>query len=157
MKKGEKGIFDVPMGSHYGVEVCELVGIYLTGKLSSIIDKKNVGLCKDDGFSVIENTNGPKLDDLRKDAIAIFHNVELEITIDINLTTTDFLDVTLDLFTGKYHPCRKPNDSPLYVNANSNHPPTILKQLPSMEGTCLSSLLINKDEFNKANLYIKRL
>ena len=82
MKKGEKGIFDVPMGSHYGVEVCELVGIYLTGKLSSIIDKKNVGLCKDDGFSVIENTNGPKLDDLRKDAIAIFHNVELEITID---------------------------------------------------------------------------
>ena len=137
MKKGEKGLFDVTVGSHYSVEVFELFGIYLIGKLSNIIDKKNIGLCRDDGFSVIEKANGPKLDDLRKDAIAIFHYEELKITIDKNLTTTNFLDVTLDLFTGKYYPYRKPNDCPLYVNANSNHPATILKQLPTMEDTCL--------------------
>ena len=76
-------------------------------------------------MSPIENTNGPKLDRLRKDVIAIFYNEGLKIAIDTYLTTTDFLDVTLDLFTGKYFPYRKPNDNPLYVNAHSNHPTNI--------------------------------
>ena len=49
-----------------------------------------------------------------------------------------------------YYPYRKPNDRPLYVNANSNHPPTILKQLPTMVNTRLSLLSINEDEFDKA-------
>ena len=87
---------------------------------------------------------------MRKDIIAIFHNEGLKITSDTNFTTTDFLDVTLDLCTGKYYPYRKPNDRPLYVNANSNHPPTILKQLPTMVNTRLSLLSINEDEFDKA-------
>ena len=55
------------------------------------------------GCLVLKNANGSKLDCLRKDVIAIFHNEGLKITIDTNLTTTDFLDVTLDLFTGKYY------------------------------------------------------
>ena len=148
MKKGENPLSDVTMGLHDGVEVCELVGIYLFGKLSNIID--------DNGLSVIENANGAKLDRLRKDVIAIFHNEGLKITIDTNLTTADFLDVTLDLFTRKYFPYRKPNDSPLYVNASSNHPPNILEQVPTMVNTRLSSLPINEDEFNKAKpLYEK--
>ena len=33
MKKGENPLSDVTMGLHDGVEVCELVGIYLFGKL----------------------------------------------------------------------------------------------------------------------------
>ena len=52
-----------------------------------------MGLYRDDWLSVIENANGPKLDRLRKNVVAIFHNEELKITIDTNLTTTDFLDV----------------------------------------------------------------
>ena len=150
MKKGENALFDVTMGSYDGGEICELVGIYLLGKLSNIVDRNNIGLYRDDGLCVIENANGPKLDRLRKDIIAIFHNEGLKITIDTNLTTTDFLDVTLDLCTGKYYPYRKPNNRPLYVNANSNHPPTILKQLPTMVNTRLSLLSINEYEFDKA-------
>ena len=42
-----------------------------------------------------ENLNRPKRDCWRKDIIAISHNEGLKITIDTNLTTTDFLDVTL--------------------------------------------------------------
>ena len=106
----------------------------------------------------IENTNGPKLDCWRKDVIAIFHNEEPKITIDTNLTTADFLDVTLDEFTGKYFPYRKPNYSPLYANVNSNHPPNIFEQLPTMLNIRLSSLSINEDESNKAKrLYEKAL
>ena len=55
-------------------------------------------------MSGIESGNRSKLDRLRKDLIAIFYNEGLKITIDINLTNTDLLDVTLDLFTGKYYP-----------------------------------------------------
>ena len=50
------------------------------------------------------------------------------------LTTTAcfiFLDVTFDVSTGKYKPYRKPNDDPLYINKHSNHPPSILRQLPT--------------------------
>ena len=109
-------------------------------------------------YNVIENANGSKLDRLRKNVIAIFHNEGLKITIDTNLAITDFLDVTLELFTGKYFPYRKSNDSPLYLNANSNHPPNTLEQLPTVVNIRLSSLSINEDEFNKAkSLYEKAL
>ena len=158
MKKVESALFDVTIGSHDGAEVCELVGIYLLGKLSSIMYEKNIGLCRGDRLCVIENANGSKLDGLRKDAFAIFHNVGLKITIDTNLITMDLLDVTLNLITGKYYPYRKPNNHPIYVNANFNHPPTILTQLPTMVNTRLSSLSINEEEFNKAKpLYKKAL
>lgn len=43
---------------------------------------------KDDGLSVAEKSNRPKLNCLRKDLIAIFHNEELNIIFDTNLTTT---------------------------------------------------------------------
>ena len=33
MKKGENALFDVTMEPHKGTEVCELVSIYLLGKL----------------------------------------------------------------------------------------------------------------------------
>ena len=115
MKKGENALFDGTKGLYNGADVHELVGIYLLGKLSNIIDKKKTGLYRDDWLSVIGNANGLKLDRLRKDVIAILHNEGLNITIDSNLTTTDFLDVTLDLFLGKYSPYRKPNDCPLFV------------------------------------------
>ena len=93
--KGENALFGVTKGSPDGAEFCELVGIYLLGQLSNIIDKENIGLYRDDGLSVIENANELKLNRWRKDAIPIFHNEGLKITIDTNLTTTDFLDVTL--------------------------------------------------------------
>ena len=89
------------MGLHDRVEVCHFVASYLLGKLLNIIVKKKIGLYRDDGLPIIENVNGPKLDLLRKDIVAILHNERLKITIATNLTTTDFLDVTLDLFFGK--------------------------------------------------------
>ena len=48
-----------------------------------------------------------------------------------NFHVVNFLDVTFDLSTGKYKPYRKPNDDPLYINKHSNHPPSILRQLPT--------------------------
>ena len=75
-------------------------------RLSTVIDKSSVGY-RDDGLAAINNANGPKLDRIRKDIIALFKEEGLSITIEANLMETDFLDVTFNLATKKYFPFRK--------------------------------------------------
>ena len=138
------------MGSFDGAEICEIVGLYLLDKLSNLLGKENVGLYRDDGLAAINSCSGPVLDRTRKNIIALFKKEGLNITIETNLAETDFLDVTLNLVTGKYLPYRKPNSDPLYINVKSNHPPTIIKDLPKMINKRLSDLSCNEDEFKKA-------
>ena len=128
------------MGSYDGAEICELVGLYLLNQLSIVIDKSSVGLYRDDGLAAINNANGPKLDRIRKDIIALFKEEGLSITIETNLIETDFLGVTLNLVTKKCFPFQKANNTPLYINAFSNHPPTIIKQLLKMINKRISDL-----------------
>ena len=148
--KKEGDLFDVTMGSLDGAEVCELVGLYLLDKLSPITGKLNTGLYRDDGLCAINTCSPRRLDKLRKDITAMFKEEGLSITIEINLLATDFLDVTLDLFNNKYYPYRKPNNNQLYINAKSNHPEPIIKELPMMIARRLSDLSCSQDEFNKA-------
>ena len=148
-KKNSTNMFDVTMGSFDGAEICELVGLLLLNDLSTLVGKENVGLYRDDGLTVVDNATGPKLDRIRKDIIALFRQHELTITIDTNLTIVEFLDVVFDLYRNRYYPYRKPNDEPLYINAESNHPSTILKQLPEMINDRVSKLSCNVREFNK--------
>ena len=126
------------MESFDGAEVFELVGLYLLDKLSKLLGMDNVGLYRDDGLFAVKSTSGPVLDKMRKNIITLFKNEGLGITIDTNLTETDFLDVTFNLATGKFFPYRKPNNIPLYINVKSNHPPSIIKDLPKMINKRLS-------------------
>ena len=48
VKNNDDPLFDVTMGSFYGAEVCELVGLHLFSKISVLIDSDNVGLCRDE-------------------------------------------------------------------------------------------------------------
>ena len=64
----------------------------------------------------------------------------MSITVDTNLVETDFLDVTFNLSTPKYYPYNKANNAPLYIYANSNHPFSIVKQLPKMVNKRMSDL-----------------
>ena len=75
-----------------------------------------------------------------KDLISLFKDEGLSITIDTNLIETDFLDVSFNLNTGKYFPFNKPNKLPLYIHSKSNHPPSIINQLPSMTNKCIPNL-----------------
>ena len=40
-------------------EVCDLVGSYLLKKVLNIVDKKSVGLYRDDGLAILQNLLGP--------------------------------------------------------------------------------------------------
>jgi hypothetical protein len=150
VKKSGDEQFDVTMGSYDGAKVCELDGTYLLSKLSPVLGRDSVGLYRDDGLAAIGSRSGRRLDQLRKQIVQIFKSEGLSITIDINLHCTDFLDVMFDLDTNKYSPYRKPNNKPLYIHTKSNHPPTIIKELPDMINRRLTDLSCNEEEFNKA-------
>ena len=79
-----------------------------------------------------------------------FEQFGLKITAESNLYVVNFLDVIFDLSTGKYKPYRKPNDDPLYINKHSNHPPSILRQLPTSINKRISTLSSGKQTFEDA-------
>ena len=133
VKKGNNSLLDLKMRSFDGAGICRLHLLYLSNQLSTVIGKCSVTLYRDDELAAINKANGRKLDKIRKSIIALFKEVGLSITIETNLIETDFLEVTFNLTTKKYFPFRKANNTPLYINlyinAFSNHPHTIIKQL----------------------------
>ena len=80
------------------------------------------------------NETPRNIDIIKKDIREVFndHNVDhnLDITIEANKKTVDYLDITLDLRTGAFKPYSYPNNVPLYVHRQSNHPPSIFRNIP---------------------------
>ena len=146
VKKGNS-IFNVGMGSYDSAETCDLVGLYLLSKLQHL--KVNLGLYRDDGLGVCALTNR-QVDIIKKEICKIFEKHNLRITIEVNKKVVDFLDVTFNLDTGDFKPFMKPNDTPLYVNRNSNHPPSIIKNLPAGINKRLSSISATEGVFKNA-------
>ena len=106
---------DVTMGSFDGAELCELVRLYILHLLSSMFNKDQVGLYRDDGLAALK-LYGPEFDRARKDIVQTFKDCDLHVTVEILLHQTDFLAVTFDLPTGRYRLYRKPNNEPLYIH-----------------------------------------
>ncbi|XP_065190597.1 uncharacterized protein LOC135821526 [Sycon ciliatum] len=150
MKKDKDEIFDVTMGSHDGAEACELVGAFILSKLVPIFGKENVGLYRDDGLAILRKANGHRADRVRKDVIEAFRKLGLRITIDTNMKAVNFLDITMNIATGIYKPYRKPNDTPLYVNTKSNHPPSVIKSIPVGVNKRLVSISCTKEVLEQA-------
>ena len=129
--------------------ICELVELYFLNRLTIVIDKSTVGLYSDDGLAAKKNVNGPKLDRIRKDIIALFKEGGISVTIEIHFTGTDFLDVSFNLATKKYFPFQKVNNTPLYINAFYNHPHTIITEFLKIIHKRISDLSCNKEPFDK--------
>ncbi len=62
----------------------------------------------------------------------------------------NFLDVTFDLNNENFKPYRKPNDDPLYINRHSKHPPSIIKQLPTLINKCILALSADEQTFHES-------
>ena len=120
IKKEVNKDFDVTIGSFDGAEVCELVGLYILHTLSTKYGKNLNDIYRDDKLACFENFSGPQADQIRKDFIYLFRKeFQLSIVCESNLKFVNFLDVTLDLTTGKHKP----------YNVKSNDPPNIIKNL----------------------------
>ena len=149
MKAKSQDLFDVTMGSYDGAETCELVGIYILDKLSDIIPKDQIGLYRDDGLSIIHGP--PRLAEcIKKTLCNKFKDMGLQITACTNSTVIDFLDVTFDLKKREHKPYSKPNNNHLYVHTQSNHPPSIIKQIPYSVQSRLSTISSNEQVFDDA-------
>ena len=139
--------FDVTMGSYDGAETCELVGLYMLSQLQDL--EINVGLYRDDGLAVCDKTP-QETERIKKKICKIFSENKLKLTVDANKKTIDYLDVTLDLNTGMHKPYTKPNNKLLYVHNQSNHPPSILKNIPKSINKRLSKISSNEIIFTQA-------
>ena len=93
---------------------------------------------------------GKHIDTIRKKLFNLFASFELKITLETRLTAVQFLDVELDLHKKSFKPYRKPDDTPVYIHVDSNHPPQIKKQLPKMISQRLSTLSSSKQEFESS-------
>ena len=91
------------MGSFDGAELRELAGLYILHIFGKKYGKHRIGLNRDEGLYCFAYTNGPQADRIRKDVIKIFKESFNPILIcEANLKAVNFLDVTLNLGTGKY-------------------------------------------------------
>ena len=152
-RKNHSSMFDVTMGSFDGAEVGELIGLFLLNNLSEKYGKNNVGLYRDDGLVLLRNASVPQSQRTRKDITREFKKQELNISISTNLKICYFFDVTLNLTDGTHYPYRKPNTETLYIDTNSNQPPTIIKHLPAAIGRRISDISSSKELFNKNLFY----
>ena len=131
IKKHSDRMFDVTMGSYDGAETCELVGAYLLCQLPKEINRTDqIGLYRDDGLAAFRTT-ARKIEQIKELICKVFNSNQLQITIEANKKVVNFLNVTLDLNKQSYAPYIKPNNKPLYVHRESNHPPHILKNRTS--------------------------
>ena len=139
--------FDVTMGSYDGAETCDLVGLYLLSQLQKL--NLDIGLYRDDGLACSSLT--PRQTDLASKKICeIFKENGLKITIKANMKSVNYLDINLDLNSGLFKPYMKPNDTPIYVHKDSNHPPSILKNIPAAVNKRLSTISANQEVFENA-------
>ena len=113
------------------------------------------GQCKcihrDDGSIMIKNPTGPKMEQIRR---GLFKEEGLKITVSPPSTSVDFLDETLQS-DGSFRPCRKADNLTKYVNRQSNHPPSIIRNILDMIAHCINDTSSTQDIFDCAKPYYK--
>ena len=145
----KSGLFDVPMGSYDGAECCDLIGLFLLHHLKTSFPGESLGLYRDDGIGVTHK-HGHEASTFEKELHNFFKRFGLKIVTEVNVRRTDFLDVIMDLNTGRISPYRKPLNQPKYVNQHSSHPPCVIKAIPKSVNNRLSKLSSSAQEFDSA-------
>lgn len=136
------------MGSYDGAECCELAVVYLLSQLKPHYGN-SIGLYRDDGLAVFHEP--PNIvERIKKKICEIFKTNGLRLTIEANKTIVHYLDVTLDLNRGTHRPYLKPGNTPIYVNAKSNHPQNVIHAIPEGINRRLSDISSNESEFKES-------
>ena len=85
----------------------------------------------------------------RRKLIRAFKLLGLRIQIASNLKIGDVLDVTLNLNYGTFKPFSKNDSAPRYINVSSNHPRSILRQIPNAVNLRINKLSSCKKNFEE--------
>ena len=108
-------------------------------------------LYRDDGLSLIKVKEGGRTTErkIKPKLKALFNSEGLDITVEPATQVTDYLDVKFNLATHTHEPFCKPNNSPSYINVNSDHPKHIIEHIPKMIAQRLSTLSSTEQIFEK--------
>ena len=112
------------------------------------MNANDVGLYRDDGLGVLRNLSRPQVDKNRKYLIKIFKDCGLSITCQTNIKIADFLDIRLNLNNSSIGPYMKPNNNPVYINKESNHPPNVLDKLTKSISRRISDISSSEEIFH---------
>ena len=149
VKKDSNGNFDVSQGAYDSCEVSELCGLFLLSELKELAPPQYTILYRDDGLMALKAT-GRQLDKVRQKLEHKFSEFNLQLECMIPLTNiVEYLDIKFNLSERSYRPYKKPNDSPLYINACSNHPPPVIKANPRNINNRISLLSCSEAVFNE--------
>ena len=112
--------------------------------LNKHINKNYIGLYRDDGLANLENNSGPEAEKRKKNFEKLFKEKDftLNVIVQCNSKIINYLDITLNLNDDTYRPYRKPNKETKYIHVNSDHPPSIINEIPHTieeRGSTLSS------------------
>ena len=141
--------FDVPMGAYDSAQVADLVGIYILDTLGRISTRNKWGFTEMTGLFISQTVNGPKTSSIQKKIIRAFKLLGFRIQIASNLKIVDFLDVTLNLNNGTFKPFSKNDSAPRYINISSNHPRSVLRQIPNAVNQRINKLSSGRKIFKE--------
>ena len=155
-KKGEENC-DVAQGGFDSAEVCDIVGLFLLSELRKQKLNADIGIFRDDGLGVSSATPR-QIEQIKKKICEVYKKHGLSLTVDANKTVVQFLDVEFNLEKDTFKPFIKPNDVPSYVHQLSNHPPSVLRNIPASINRRISALSSNEEMFlSVAPLYQEAL
>ena len=146
---GTPNKFNVGMGSWDGAESTDLIGLFMLSKIRREIKEANVGKYRDDGLLVAKTTDRG-MQQIAVKLHKIYNSVGLSLDINTNRKIVNYLDLSLNLNTGEYSPHMKENNTIRYIDAKSNHAPTILKTIGKNVNDRLTRNSSNKDLFDAA-------
>ena len=102
MDKKEGELFNVTMSAYNGVKICDLVGLSILYKFQRLNKINNFGLYKDYGLVVVKKMSGSQSEKVKKELQVSFKEFGLNLIIQCNKATVDYLDITLNLLDGTY-------------------------------------------------------
>ena len=110
----------------------------------------------DDSLVILMNTSGPEAERRKKKFLKIFKEKDLNIIVQCNMKMTNYLDITLHLNKGTYCPSRKNKEETNYICINSDHPPSISKEILQSIERILSTLSSLKNIFQESAIYYEK-
>ena len=120
-----------------------------------------MGPYHNDGLPIFKNIRDPKSEKVKKDIQKLFKEYELDIAIQCNMKMVNYLYVTLNLENSAYRPYQNENNQIENINIESNHPLSVINQLPLSIESRLSPEIFNnsatpyKDALDKSGYKYK--
>ena len=109
-------------------------------------------MCRDNGPGIFWKIPGPEVERKRENLIRRFKSNGLSITVK---KPPESCWLHFEIVQDIYQSNKKPNDETLYTNKNSNHPPTVRKQIAKAISKRISDISSSRKIYDQNISYYK--